>query len=204
MKILNLVLLWQVATNENTPYVYYSPNYGYGQSPFNPYNPYIPGAVVGADGSIIPAQQFYALPSYEDPATSASYLPVVFQPRPDVVANGFVDSFIDTGGSFNKADGLGSKRNSAQNTPNSSLSAMGDASGRKNSFVKTSEGRVNVGTGKQHPSSNTSGSITSQAAPQISQVSVHFFSFIELAVSVWIVAIVITPIADTFPAQFNF
>ncbi|XP_042050679.1 YTH domain-containing protein ECT4-like isoform X1 [Salvia splendens] len=161
---------YTVAANENMPYAYYSPNYGYGQTPFNPYNPYIPGAVIGADGSIIPAQQYYALPSYENPVTSASYLPVVFQPRPDVVANGTVDSFIDTGGSFNKADGLGSKRNSAQNTPNSSLSAMGDASGRKNSFVKTSEGRVNVGTGKQHPSSNTSGSITSQAAQQISQI----------------------------------
>ncbi|XP_047948758.1 uncharacterized protein LOC125194538 [Salvia hispanica] len=161
---------YTVATNENTPYVYYSPNYGYGQSPFNPYNPYIPGAVVGADGSIIPAQQFYALPSYEDPATSASYLPVVFQPRPDAVANGIVDSFIDTSGSFNKADGLGSKHNLALNTPNSSLTAMGDASCQRNSFVKMSQGRVNMGTGKQHSSSITSGSINSQAAPLISQI----------------------------------
>ncbi|XP_057809789.1 YTH domain-containing protein ECT4 isoform X2 [Salvia miltiorrhiza] len=156
---------YTVATNENTPYVYYSPNYGYGQSPFNPYNPYIPGAVIGADGSIISTQQYYALPSYENSVTSASYLPVVFQPRPDAVANGIVDSFIDTGGSYNKADGLGSKHNLALNTPNSSLTAMGDASGRRNSFAKMSEGRVTMGIGKQHPSSITSGSITSQAAP---------------------------------------
>ncbi|XP_042045779.1 YTH domain-containing protein ECT4-like isoform X2 [Salvia splendens] len=161
---------YTVATNENTPYVYYSPNYGYGQSAFNPYNPYIPGAVVGADGSIIPAQQYFALPSYEDPATSASYLPVVFQPRRDASANGIVDSFIDTCGSFNKADGLRSKYNLALNTPDSSLTAMGDASGQRNSFGKMSEGRVNTGTGKQHPSSITSGSINSQAASQISQI----------------------------------
>lgn len=154
------------------PYVYYSPNYGYTQSPFNPYNPYIPGAVIGADGSIISPQQYYALPSYENPVTSASYLPVVFQPRPDAVANGIVDSFIDTAGSFNKADGLGSKHNLALNTPNSSLTAMGDASGRRNSFAKMSEGRVNVRTGKQHPSSITSGSIISQAAQQIPQVRI--------------------------------
>ncbi|KAH6757934.1 hypothetical protein C2S52_023172 [Perilla frutescens var. hirtella] len=162
---------YTVAANEGMPYVYYSPNYGYGQSPYNPYNPYIPGAVIGADGSIISPQQYYALPSYENPVTSAAYLPVVFQPRSDAVANGIVDSFIDTSGSVNKADGLGSKRNLALNTPNSSLTAVGDASNRRNSFAKMSEGgRVNITTGKQHLPSITSGGITSQAASQIPQI----------------------------------
>lgn len=180
---LSLVLSSQVTANENIPYVYYSPNYGYGQSPFNPYNPYIPGAVIGADGSIISPQQYYALPSYENPVTSAAYMPVVFQPRPDAVANGIVDSFVDTTGSVNKSDGLGSKHNLALNTPNSSLTAVGDASTRRNSFAKMSEGRVNVGTGKHNPSSVTSGSFTSQAASQIPQVSLamefHRTSFLD-------------------------
>ncbi|KAG2721225.1 hypothetical protein I3760_02G071800 [Carya illinoinensis] len=32
--------------NESSPYVYYTPSYGYTQSPYNPYNPYIPGAMI--------------------------------------------------------------------------------------------------------------------------------------------------------------
>lgn len=159
------------------PYVYYSPNYGYAQSPYNPYNPYIPGAVIGADGSIISPQQYYALPSYENPVTSAAYLPVVFQQRPDAVANGIVDSCIDTAGSVNKADGLGSKESKhslALNTPNSSFTAVGDASSRR-TFAKISEGgRGNIGAGKQHLPSVTSGGITSQAASQIPQVRINF------------------------------
>lgn len=174
LKILNLVLLWQVAANESMPFVYYSPGYGYGQSPYNPYNPYIPGAMIGADGSIISPQQFYAIPSYENSVTSAAYVPVVLQPRPDAVA-GIVDSCIDTAVSVNKVDGLVPKHNLNLNTPNSSLTAVGDASSRRNSFARVSEGgRANIGSGKQHLPSINSGSITSQAPSQISQVIVYY------------------------------
>ncbi|CAJ2650145.1 unnamed protein product [Trifolium pratense] len=44
------------AQDESFPYVYYTPSYGFAQSPYNPYNPYIPGAMVGVDGSFGGAQ----------------------------------------------------------------------------------------------------------------------------------------------------
>lgn len=139
--------------------------------------------MIGADGSIISPQQYYATPSFENPVTSSAYLPVVLQPRPDAVANGIVDSFIDSTGSVNKADGLGSKHSLGPNTPNTSFTAVSDASSRRNSFAKMSEGRGNIGTGKHHPSSVTSGSFTSQAASQIPQVSIalvfHRTSFLK-------------------------
>ncbi|KAL8484756.1 hypothetical protein ACS0TY_027165 [Phlomoides rotata] len=162
---------YTVAANESSPFVYYSPSYGYGQSPYNPYNPYIPGAVIGADGSIISPQQYYAAPPYENSITSAAYAPAVLQSRPDAVANGIVDPYNDSAVSVNKVDGLVPKHNLHQNTPNSSLTTVGDASNRRNSFTRVSEGgRANIGSSKQHLSGISSGSITSHASSQISQI----------------------------------
>lgn len=58
---------------ENLPYVYYAPSYGYGQSPFNPYNPYIPGAVFGPDGNFMGSQQFFINSQYQDCVPSSNY-----------------------------------------------------------------------------------------------------------------------------------
>lgn len=73
------------------PYVYYSPSYGYAQSPYNPYNPYIPGAIVGVDSPFVGAQQYYTSPAYQHPVSSPAYLPVIVQPRPDVLPNASLD-----------------------------------------------------------------------------------------------------------------
>lgn len=160
----------QVATNESSPFVYYSPSYGYGQSPYNPYNPYIPGAVIGADGSIISPQQYYAAPPYDNSISSTAYGPTVLQPRPDAVANGIIDPYIDSAVSVNKVDGLVPKHNLHMNTPNSSLATVGDASNRRNSVTRVSEGgRANAGSGKQHLSGSS----------QISQVE-FVMNFIEV------------------------
>ncbi|KAI3469231.1 hypothetical protein Pfo_025894 [Paulownia fortunei] len=159
------------AANESLPYVYYTPSYGYGPSPYNPYNPYIPGAMIGVDGSIVTPQQYYAIPSYENSVSSPAYVPVVLQSRPETVANGIADSFIDNTVSVNRVDGLVAKHNLPSNAPNSSLTAVGDASSRRNSYARVSEGgRANSGSGKQPVPSITSGSFMSQASSQSSQV----------------------------------
>lgn len=84
----------QGAQGESLPYVYYTPSYGYAQSPFNPYNPYIPGAVM-SDNSYIGSQQYYAVSPYQ--SSSPAFVPVVIQP--DVMSHGHGSSepLIDTG-----------------------------------------------------------------------------------------------------------
>lgn len=59
---------WQT---ENSPYAYYPPNYGYAQPSYNPYNPYIPGAIVGLDSQIAGSQQYQIVQSNSDHALSA-------------------------------------------------------------------------------------------------------------------------------------
>ncbi|KAL3812232.1 hypothetical protein ACJIZ3_013500 [Penstemon smallii] len=152
------------AANETLPYVYYTPGYGYTQSPYNPYNPYIPGAMMGVDGSFITPQQYYALPSYENPVTSSAYVPMVLQPRPDSIANGIADSFVENGSSVNQINGHVAKHNIPSNFPNSSQPAVGNASSRRNSFARVSEG---TGSGKQTLPSSNSGSFPSQASSQV-------------------------------------
>ncbi|XVE82337.1 hypothetical protein DITRI_Ditri15bG0140200 [Diplodiscus trichospermus] len=99
------------AQNETLPYVYYTPSYGYAHSPYNPYNPYIPGAVM-ADGPFIGAQQYYAVPPYQNPVSPTAYVPVVIQP--DGIPNSSSDSLLDTHASItNRPDGRGVKHNLA-------------------------------------------------------------------------------------------
>ncbi|XP_019101356.1 PREDICTED: uncharacterized protein LOC104705249, partial [Camelina sativa] len=80
--------------NENSPYICYTPSYGYAQSPYNPYNPYIPGASVGVDSSFVGFQQYYSSAPYENAASSPTYVPYVIQP--DIVSNSSTDSLVAT------------------------------------------------------------------------------------------------------------
>jgi hypothetical protein len=88
--------------DESFPYVYYTPSYGFAQSPYNPYNPYIPGAMIGVDGSFGGAQQYYSLPDYQTTVSSPSYVPLV---QPD----NFLDSYVDSSAYGSRPDGRGSK-----------------------------------------------------------------------------------------------
>ncbi|XWS38891.1 hypothetical protein CRYUN_Cryun18bG0002000 [Craigia yunnanensis] len=81
------------AQTETLPYVYYTPGYGYAQSPYNPYNPYIPCAVMG-DGSFVGAQQYYTVPPYQNPVSPTAYVPVVIQP--DGIPNSSTESLFNT------------------------------------------------------------------------------------------------------------
>ncbi|PWA83080.1 YTH domain-containing protein [Artemisia annua] len=63
-----------------------TPGYGYLQSPYNQYNPYIPGAVMATDGSYVATQQYY-MPSYENGTSS----PMVVQPGLETYTSGTTD-----------------------------------------------------------------------------------------------------------------
>lgn len=139
--------LIQGAQNENLPYVYYTPTYGYTQSPYNPYNPYIPGALIGVDGPFLGAQQYYSIPAYQNAVSSHAYIPVVVQP--DTVPNSSLDSRFDTGTSISRSDARGLKYNfnSASGAfPNSTKTA----SNQKNPLTMMTEGlRPGGGSSKQ-------------------------------------------------------
>ncbi|XP_077240467.1 evolutionarily conserved C-terminal region 7 [Tasmannia lanceolata] len=96
---------------ESFPYVYYTPSYGYAQSPYNPYNPYIPGAVIGVDGQFVGPQQYYTGPTYQHPVSSP-YFPVIVQPSPDsnTLPNVSHDAtLLNSGASSSRPDGAGWK-----------------------------------------------------------------------------------------------
>ncbi|KAL1204318.1 YTH domain-containing protein ECT2 [Cardamine amara subsp. amara] len=106
--------------NENSPYICYTPSYGYAQSPYNPFNPYIPGASIGVDSPFVGSQQFYSIPPYQNVATSPTIVPYAI--FPDVTSNSSTNSLVETG-SANRGptDGRGT-RISEKSRPNSGQS----------------------------------------------------------------------------------
>ncbi|KVH96417.1 uncharacterized protein LOC112527728 isoform X1 [Cynara cardunculus var. scolymus] len=150
---------------ESLPYVYYTPSYGYAQSPYNPYNPYIPGAMIGADGSYVGTQQYY-MPSYENGATSPAYFPMVVQSGPDTFTSGTTDQFMDMAASTaNRVDASGLNRNSLSAAATFTLNPGRVASNHSNAFGKVSEGfKSNGGTNKL-PTSNSSVTSNSVSGP---------------------------------------
>lgn len=87
------------AQTESLPYVYYTPNYGYADSPYNPYNPYLPGALVGADAPFVGSRQYYTVSPYQNSVSSPAYFPFVTNSRLDSVPNSSPGPFIDNGAS---------------------------------------------------------------------------------------------------------
>ncbi|KAG6726215.1 hypothetical protein I3843_02G058500 [Carya illinoinensis] len=132
--------------NESSPYVYYTPSYGYTQSPYNPYNPYIPGAMIGVESQFVGAQQYYTLPPYQNTVSSPAYVPFIVQP--DIVPSTSADSY-DTGESMNRPEGRSLKHNSLATgaLPRNSVKSI---SNQSNSLARVSESpRANVGPSKQ-------------------------------------------------------
>ncbi|XP_008781056.2 YTH domain-containing protein ECT4-like [Phoenix dactylifera] len=82
---------------ESLPCVYYTPSYGYAQTPYNQYNPYIPGAVVGVDGTFIGSQQYFSS-QYQTPVSSPAYIPVVVHPTSDFVPHSSADPLLFSSG----------------------------------------------------------------------------------------------------------
>lgn len=161
------------------PYVYYTPSYGYAQSPYNPYNPYIPGAMIGVDGPFGGAHQYYSLPNYQNPVSSPAYIPLVVQP--DIFPDSSVDSLFDIGASVSRSDGrvLKHKFNSASAAFNRNSSKS--LSNQTSSLTRISEGpRANNG-GKQamaHGSVSGGGFLNLASSP-VHQVGISLaFGFV--------------------------
>lgn len=74
--------------------LYYTPNYGYAQTPYNPYSPYVPGAVVGVDGPFIGSQQYFSSPYQTPPVSSPAYIPVLVHPPSDFVPSSSADPLL--------------------------------------------------------------------------------------------------------------
>ncbi|WOL18389.1 hypothetical protein Cni_G27184 [Canna indica] len=75
------------------PCLYYTPGYGYAQTPFNQYTPYVPGSVTGLDGSYVGVQHYMNVPSYQPSISSPAYIPVMVQPNSDYVPTSSIDQF---------------------------------------------------------------------------------------------------------------
>lgn len=140
---LNLYFLLQGAQVESLPYAYYTPSYGYSQSAYNPYNPYIPGAMMGADVPFLGAQQYYTIPSYENALSSPAYFPMVVQSIPDINSN------ITSAPTANKADGPVFKHKSSPASATSTLNPPRNASSQA-TLPRVPEGsKANVVPSKQ-------------------------------------------------------
>ena len=164
----------QGAQNESLPYVYYTPTYGYAQSPYNPYNPYIPGAMIGVDGPFVGAQQYYPVSPYQNAASSPAYIPVVLQP--DMIPSSSPESLMDTGASAFRPEGRGSKH-SFNSTSGAFSNSTKPTSTMKNSLTSISEGsKSSVGPSKQ-AATNKGVSIGSYPSPASSHV-LQVFSFL--------------------------
>ncbi|CAN0855156.1 YTH domain-containing protein ECT2 [Linum grandiflorum] len=134
------------AQTENLPYVCYTPSYGYAQSSYNPYNPYIPGAMVGVDDPYLGAQQYYALPPYQDSMSSAGYVPYVVQQ--DMVPSNLVDQLPDAGIIYADEQGGRTSKQGPTSAPYFRNPSKSSAN-QTHSFSRTSEGpRPNVGSSK--------------------------------------------------------
>lgn len=138
-------------TESSLPYVYYTPSYGYAQSPYNPYNPYIPGAMIGVDGSFAGTQQLYTIPSYQNPVSSSPYYPIVLQSRPDIVPNNLPDPLLENGVSTaNRPIGRGLKSNLSSASAAFTMAPPRPASNQTHYSARVSEvARANLGSSKQ-------------------------------------------------------
>ncbi|KAF5464836.1 hypothetical protein F2P56_014885 [Juglans regia] len=136
------------AQNESSPYVYYTPGYGYAQSPYNPYNPYIPGAMIGVESQFVGAQQYYTIPPYQNPVSPPAYVPFFVQQ--DIVPSTSAEPLYDTGASMNRPEGRGLKQNFSSATGALPRNSLKSVPNQTSSLARVSEGpRAHVGPSKQ-------------------------------------------------------
>ncbi|KAJ6791586.1 YTH domain-containing family protein 1-like isoform X2 [Iris pallida] len=156
---------------ETYPYVYYPPNYGYAQSSYNPYNPYIPGAVIGVDGPFIGTQQYFTNPSYLPQSSPAGFIPLVLQPGSDVYNNSGGSSVHDSTAPMSSRQGntglkYQNQRASANRGAVSQKNTAGIPASESSRNASSSEGSVNAPSSKQ---SSSHGAMTSGNATQMTQ-----------------------------------
>lgn len=145
----------QGAETENFPYLYYTPSYGYTQTPYNPYNPYIPGALIGVDGSYIGSQQYYTVPTSENTLSSPGYYPMFVQSGPDVYSNNTREPFMDAAPFVaNKTNVPGLKHNLYSASAGFKMNPSRITSDLTNSFTRMSGGSKINGAPSKQPSTH--------------------------------------------------
>lgn len=156
--------------NESSPYVYYTPSYGYTQSPYNPYNPYIPGAMIGVESQYVGAQQYCTIPPYQNPVSPPAYVPFFVQQ--DIVPGTSAESLYDTSASMNRPEGRGLKHNFSSATGALPRNSLKSVSNQTSSLARVSEGpRANIGPSKQSTiHGSAAGSFPSPASANVLQV----------------------------------
>lgn len=157
------------AQTENLPFVYYTPSYGYAQSPYNPYNPFIPGAIIGVDGPYGGAQQYYSIPSFQDTVSPPACVSAVIPP--DMISSSFPDRLLNTDASItNRTDGRGLKNSVASASAAFPSNHSKPSLNQKHSLIKFSEGprtKVNVGPNNHSVINRSVSSGSSTAAPSL-------------------------------------
>ncbi|XP_057867629.2 YTH domain-containing protein ECT4 isoform X1 [Cryptomeria japonica] len=111
---------------ENGSLLYYVPSYGYTQPAYNPYNPYIPGAVYGVDGQFLAHQPYYPGHIYQQPFTPTAFFqpPVAYGsevPPPFPWDSGLVVAANGNGVNGNSAAGVPRTNNSVASVPYSKV-----------------------------------------------------------------------------------
>lgn len=161
--------LLQGVQSESLPYVYYSPSYGYAESPYNPYNPYIPGAMIGVEGPFVGAQQYYPLSPYHNSVSSPAYIPILVQSdvnSPEALSN-------PGAGTISRPDARGLKNNVGSASTTFSRNSTKNSSNPANSLNRPSDSRENVGQGKPAVTygSVSSSSVSNSTSSRVFQVS---------------------------------
>ncbi|GAB2294186.1 YT521-B-like domain [Dionaea muscipula] len=165
------------AESEILPYLYYTPSYGYGESPYNPYNPCIPGALIGLDGTYVGTQPYYTVPPYS--ASSPSYYPAA-QNRADFLGSSSMEALMDAVPSaVNKGMSVGGKHKLSSASVPFPQNSSKPASNQIQLISRVSEGsRVTSGASKRPigHKSTASGSLAHGTPPVMPQGANGSFS----------------------------
>ncbi|XP_019056796.1 PREDICTED: uncharacterized protein LOC104802611 isoform X2 [Tarenaya hassleriana] len=182
------------AQSENSPYICYSPSYGYAQSPYNPYNPYIPGASIGIEASLVGSQQYYSIPPYENIGSQPTYVPYVIQPS--IMSNSSTEALLEAGTANAGRSGArgGSRHKNAlataglsKNIPKSSMSnSMGRTLEKSRPTTGQSkqpgiEKSVSSAPASSHPFEGRDASVSSQPITDISRGKLLSSGQLEIA-----------------------
>ncbi|KAG0470325.1 hypothetical protein HPP92_017025 [Vanilla planifolia] len=85
---------------ETFPNVYYIPSYGYVQSSYNPYNPSIPGPIVGQPEASFSGTVYHPNPAQQLVVSSPAYIPVGFNSSSDSVPSLYLNPSWTTNGAI--------------------------------------------------------------------------------------------------------
>ncbi|PKA51539.1 Cleavage and polyadenylation specificity factor CPSF30 [Apostasia shenzhenica] len=92
-------LQFSTMQTESLPNVYYIPSYGYVQSPYNPYNPTIPGAAVGTEASVVETH-YPANPPHQLLVSSPAYIPLALDSSSNTLPNGYLNPLLASNGAL--------------------------------------------------------------------------------------------------------